>query len=417
MKEKQQITLVNTNDNGGGAAVACLRLYKALSQHTDFNVKLLVQDKNTKLSFVEGLNNTWFAQKMAFVRFVLERLYFWFFEKNKQVRFMFSPAKVGVDISQHSLIQKADVVHLHWINFGFLSLKNLQQLFDLNKPIVWTMHDMWVFTGGCHHAGTCQHFEQSCGQCKFLKNPIETDLSHQIWKQKMALFQTKQLTIVACSEWLARQARQSSLLKNHRVLSIPNPIDVSVFRPIDKNEAKLALNLPKHTPLILFAAMRVDAPGKGFSFFVEALNILSKTTNLKAALLIFGSASTNDFDNLPFKAHQLGRLTDFTQIALAYSAASVFVIPSLEENLPNTIMESMACGTPVVGFEIGGIPEMIDHQNNGYLANYRSAEDLAKGMAWILENPNYAQLCQNARIKVLTNYAEDVVAKRYAALY
>ncbi len=417
MKNSKSILLLNTNDNGGGAAVACLRLLKAVRQYTDLKIRVLVQEKNTQNLEISVVDGSWLGNKMAFFRFVLERLYFLFFEKNKSVRYQFNPAKFGIDISQHRLVKQADALHLHWTNFGFLSLAGLQQLLKTNKPVVWTLHDMWAFTGGCHHAGDCEGYKTSCGHCKFLKNPSQTDLSHQIWKQKAKIFEGQNLTIVACSEWLANRARQSSLFKNHRVLAIPNPIDVSVFKPITKKEARLALGLSPQKQFILFAAMRIDAIGKGFSYFAEALTILTQGLDNEVELLIFGSNQSGDFDALPFKVHNLGRLSDPHQIALVYSAASVFVIPSLEENLPNTIMEAMACGTPCVGFEVGGIPEMIDHQHNGYLASYKSSEDLANGLRWVLQNGDYEVLRQNAIQKVSDNYTEEVVAKRYADLY
>ena len=169
--------------------------------------------------------------------------------------------------------------------------------------------------------------------------------------------------------------------------------------------------------------MRVDAVGKGFAYFKSALDIVYqqlKTNSLdltEIEILIFGQAQVSDFESLPFKVNILGHLSEIDKIVKAYSAASVFVIPSLAENLPNTIMESMACGTPVVGFEVGGIPEMIDHKSNGYLAKYKSAEDLAKGIQYILQEADYQQLCDNSRQKVLDNYSEEVVAKRYQEVY
>ncbi|PWK26185.1 glycosyltransferase involved in cell wall biosynthesis [Arcicella aurantiaca] len=434
-----KILLLNTDDFTGGAAIACRRLLKALRTHTGVNAQMLVQESKSGQEGVVQLNNSWFSKKKAFLRFVAERLYFFFFEKSKEVRFLFNPAKFGMDISKNQDITNSDIIHLHWINFGFLSISSLQKLFKTQKPIVWTLHDMWAFTGGCHHSGECENYQKSCGNCdKFLKTPSDNDLSNQIWKDKTKAFEGANLTVITCSQWLGNRAKQSSLFKNVRVESIPNPIDIDVFHPIDKAKARQKFGLSEDKQYILFAAMRVDAVGKGFAYFAEALSILNaRLLNLEAErrpnrtsnrsvgrieIIVFGQAEASDFDSLPFKVNILGRLSDLSTIAHAYSAASVFVIPSLEENLPNTIMESMACGTPAVGFNVGGIPEMIEHETSGvpptgYLAKYKSAEDLAKGIYWTLFESDYQSLAHNSRQKVLDNYSEKVVAEKYKRVY
>jgi glycosyltransferase involved in cell wall biosynthesis len=283
---------------------------------------------------------------------------------------------------------------------------------------------MWAFTGGCHHSRECENYQKTCGNCvQFLKNPSSTDLSNQIWQEKMTVFSKANLTIITCSEWLGNRAKKSSLFQNIRIESIPNPIDTEVFRPINKKVARKKFNLDEDKKYILFAAMRVDAIGKGFAYFQESLLVISNqllvkgNSNSDIEILIFGQAQFSDFATLPFKVNILGRLSDLETIAHAYSAASVFVIPSLEENLPNTIMESMACSTPAVGFEVGGIPEMIEHKQTGYLAQYKSAEDLAKGIYWTLFESDYQELARNSRQKVLDNYSEKVVAEKYKKVY
>ncbi len=418
MPQKPTITLLNTDDFTGGAAIACKRLLKALQQSDDVKPQMVVQTKKSHQNGIIALDTNWFERKTSFVRLVLERLWFWPFERSKAIRFQFNVGCFGRKIANNQIIVNSDIVHLHWVNFGFLSVNSLRQLFKTNKPIVWTLHDMWAFTGGCHHSGTCQNYQISCGNCvQFLKNLSDDDLSNQVWQRKKEAFEGANLTIVTCSDWLGQRAKQSSLFKNLRVETIPNPIDIELFSPIPKSEARTQLGLDPSKNYVLFAAMRVSAVGKGFLYFKEALEILQKQNLDNTELLIFGQSAGLESENLPFKINALGYLDSPNKIAMAYAAASMFVIPSLEENLPNTIMESLACGTPVVGFEVGGIPEMIDHQQNGYLATYKSADSLAEGINWILQNTDYQKLCDNARQKVVDNYSESVVAKRYVALY
>jgi glycosyltransferase involved in cell wall biosynthesis len=423
-----KITILSTFDNFGGASIAASRLNKALNIN-GLSSKMLVQEKKGNLPNIETIAPNWFQKKLAFLRFALDRLQFTFYEKNKDVRFIFSQAKIGVDVSNHPLIQQSDIIHLHWINFGFLSLNSLEKLFKTNKPIICTLHDMWAFTGGCHYARECTNYEKSCGNCEqFLKNPSQNDLSHQVWERKKEIFSNANLTIVTCSEWLAQKARESSLLKDKTIISIPNPIDIEIFRPIEKSVARAYFKLNPVKKYILFGAVKISDERKGFAYFVEASSVISNQLLVNGEkisdieIIIFGQAQASDFERLPFKVNILGRLSDLEIIAKAYSAATVFVSPSIEDNLPNTIMESMACGTPVVGFEVGGIPEMIDHKKSGmpptgYLAKYKSVEDLAKGIYWTLFESDYQQLVHNSRQIVLDNYSEKVVAEKYKKVY
>lgn len=407
----------------GGAAIACLRLLSVLEDEKGVEAKLLVQQKKRNNADVLAVAESWLAQKMAFGRFVTERLYFRLHEKNKEVRFAFSPANTGIDISDHPLVQEADIIHLHWVNFGFLSIESLQKLFSLGKPIVWTLHDMWAFTGGCHHSGDCENYQLQCGNCEpYVRNPSTTDLSAKVWRAKAQAFSKINVSttqIIGCSQWLANRARKSSLFKNLTIDAIPNPLDINIFKPTNKAEARAKLNLPTDKKLILFAAAKVTVIWKGFSYFQEALKILhTQISNPEGIeLVILGESDEELNKTLPFRTHALGRIADVEKIALIYSAADVFTIPSIHENLPNTIMEAMACGTPSVGFKVGGIPEMIEHQQTGFLASYKSAESLAEGINWVLFEANAATLANNARKKVLENYSQEVVKDRYLRVY
>lgn len=225
--------------------------------------------------------------------------------------------------------------------------------------------------------------------------------------------------MVACSQWLSNRAKKSSLLKGFSVKAIPNPLDTNLFSPQNKELARAKLGLPIDKKLILFVAAKVSVIWKGFNYFQESLEILKAQLphNQYIELVVLGESDAETIQKLPFKAHTLGRISDVNKIVSVYSAADVFVISSIQENLPNTIMEAMACGTPAVGFEVGGIPEMVESHKTGFLAKYKSAESLAEGMKWVLFDANCDELSKNARQKVVDNYSEKVVLEQYLEVY
>ncbi|MEO7174360.1 MAG: glycosyltransferase family 4 protein [Saprospiraceae bacterium] len=410
-----RVVLINTLDLQGGAAVACERLHQALLSHGVDSIRLVQQTSREKLDVVPIVTNPW-QRLLALVREYRERLRFMLLERSKDVRFQFSIANTGLDISRHPAVQSADIIHLHWINKGFLSLNSLQKLAALGKPIVWTMHDNWPFTGGCHYPGTCDHYLVHCGNCPMLSNPSEFDISNQIWHKKDLIFADYQnFLFVACSKWLAQKAISSSLLKNHKVLSIPNPIDIDKFKAVDKAEAKIKLGLDPARKYMLFLAANADDPRKGFAYLKEALSKIKASTKDWSLLLV---GKTNiDPNDLPLDSVALGSIPS-TEIVGAYQAADVFVIPSLEDNLPNTVMEAMACGTPVIGFATGGIPEMVDHLINGYLTETGNSQGLADGFEMIMQNEELLKIWAiDARNKVLSHYQFEKVAAQYIEQY
>ncbi|GHU94480.1 glycosyl transferase [Bacteroidia bacterium] len=406
-----KILILSTFERNGGAAVAANRLMHALNK-AGHEAKMLVRDKQTDDENVVSINTNWLKKKLNFLRFAYER---WvIFVQNRFSRknlFAVSIANTGTDISYHPLVKAADIIHLHWVNQGFLSLKDIEKLTKLGKPIVWTMHDMCCFTGICHYVGTCNRYQMQCHDCSFLQHPTDNDLSLAVFEKKT--FFTNKINYVGCSHWIAACAKQSSLLKNAAITNIPNPIDITQFQPIEKQAARQKLMLPTGKKLILFASVKLSDTRKGMAYFVETCRQLAGS---EIEIVFFGGQiDENIVHTIPLNTNHLGYLKTPADIAAAYSACDIFVIPSLEDNLPNTIMESMACGTPCVGFDVGGIPEMIDHQKNGYVAQYKNAEDLAKGILFCLENNT--ELSANAREKVLKTYAEDIVAQQYLNLY
>ena len=413
------VVQISTSDIQGGAARAAFRLNQALNK-LNVNSKMLVHSKAGDDINVRSIAETKIQKVLAKIRPYYDILPLKLYKNRQKVPF--SVARTGVDIYNNKFVKEADLINLHWINVGFLSLKNIKKLGLLKQPIVWTLHDMWPFTGGCHYSGGCTKYREKCGQCLILNSSKDRDLTRKIWEKKNKYYKNINLTIVTCSNWLAQCAKNSSLFNDLRIEVIPNSVDINVFKPIKKEIARDILNLSKNKYLILFGAMSATSDKrKGFDYLNKALNKIKTTyTELKdkIELIIFGASYSEDIDNLSFKTHFLGSLNDEYSLALCYSAADIFITPSLEDNLPNTIMESLSCSTPIVGFKIGGIPDMIEHKQNGYLAEYKSVDDLACGICWMSEDKNrLIELGENARQKVLNNYTYDIVGNKYLKLY
>jgi len=415
-----KVTLINTSDAGGGAPAACMRLLKAL-ETKQVDVHMLVQEKKTGEERVSAIGDKFIAGLKIKFNFFYERLPFiWFKAKARAVRFAFSTANAGTDITKQPAITTADVLHLHWTNAGFLSLENLKQLFETGKPVVWTLHDMWAFTGGCHYAGDCDHFVNQCGNCWMLRDASANDISHSGWLRKAEMYKaSKNIVFVTCSNWLAGVARTSLLLKDFRIEAIPNPIDTTIFSPKDKIAAREKWHIDPASKIILFGAANILDRRKGITYLVDALNDLKKkyaaTDNVE--IVIFGKNKSFDVNLLPFKAYELSLIDSQEDMAALYNCADVYVTPAIEDNLPNTVMEALSCGTPVVAFNTGGIPDMVDHLQNGYLAEFKSAPDFATGIHYILNSQKKNELAQNARQKVLNNFTNEIVASKYLAVY
>jgi len=415
-----KVILINTSEKKGGAAVACGRLMRAL-QKADAEADMLVRDKSTDNPHVIAANKGKTAHWLNQFRFVWERLSI--FLQNGLDRknlFAVSIANSGIPLAAHPAVKSADIIHLHWINQGFLSLNQIKKLAKTGKPIVWTMHDMWPATGICHHSRECESYHTRCEKCMFLGNKQSKDLSTRVFLRKKEIWANANIHFVTCSRWLEKRTRASALINPNNVQAIPNPLDTGFYSPKDKNEARKQFGLPPNKKLILYGAANVTDKRKGIDYYVDACRILSEKyprANEELELVFFGQAKENIDGLFPFPIHQTGYLTDDETIRNLYNAVDLFVTPSLEENLPNTIMESMSCGTPVVGFSIGGIPEMIDHQQNGFLSDYKSAAHLAEGVDWCLWKADYQALSTNARKKVIECYSEEAVAEKYIQLY
>ena len=413
-----KIVHLTNSDLNGGAARACYRIHHSL-RIIGVDSKIVTQQKLSVDDSVILINESIIEKIKTFVRRGFDWLTIELFTIKGRGRFTFP--FWGNDISKNKFVKEADIISLQWINEGFLSLNSLYKLKKLNKPIVWTNHDMWAFTGGCHYTGDCENYLTECKNCPSLKHSGKKDYSNKIFQTKKNLYSDMNLSLITCSNWLANEAGKSELLKDKRIEVIPNPIETDIFIQHNKAESRKKLNLPEDKFLLLFVSMTVKDKRKGLLYLNRALNMLfEKNRNIKdIELLVLGAAEESFFENLPFKTNLLGRLSNSIEIAECYSAADLFIAPSLEDNLPNTVMESLSCCTPVVAYNIGGMPDMIDHEQNGYLAKRKNEEDLMKGILWFYNLPENDKkfIRANARQKILNNFTYEKVGKKYQTFY
>lgn len=404
-----KILIVNTSDIQGGAARAAYRLHQALLAEA-IDSQMLVQSKSSDDFTVLGPQSK-LQKVMGKVRPILDSIPIRRYKL--RTKMLFSPSWVPFSCLVDKInALNPDVVHLHWIAGGML---RIEELAKIKAPIVWSLHDMWAFTGGCHYDDGCSAYKKQCDKCPVLASNNDKDLSFKVWRRKQVVFsQLSKMTIIGLSKWLAECASSSVLLQNNRVVNLPNPIDTKVFSPFDKIEARKLFNLPLDKKLILFGAMGATSdPRKGFHELAQALEYLSQDYEL----IVFGSSEPQIPQGFKQKTHYLGQLHDDISLRVLYSAADVMVVPSLQENLSNAIMESLACSTPVVGFAIGGNSDLIEHQRTGYLAQPFDTQDLANGIDWVIQHKAPVQLSLAAREKVIREFDSKVVSIKYIDLY
>lgn len=409
-----KIIIMNTSDIEGGAARCAYRLHKGL-QDSGVNSTYIVQNKlGTDEDVLTSQNKL--SKLTAVIRPSLDRFPIRFYN-NRQINFFSTGLMTRFNSSNINMLSP-DIINLHNVAEGFLPVRSLKYF---NKPIVWTMHDSWPFTGGCHLPGDCERYIRSCGACPILGSKLQYDLSNWIWRKKLKAWQDLDMTIVADSTWLAKCAKNSSLFGKYRIETINPGLDLMRYRPINKTTARSLLSLPTNKKLILFGAMSSTSDkNKGFQFLQPAIKRLSTMSlGAQAELIIFGASKPNKPPELGMNTHYMGRLHDDISLAVIYSAADIMVVPSIRESFGQTASEAMACGTPVVAFGATGLTDIVDHKQNGYLAVSYEIEDLANGIAWLLslDREKFQSISLNAREKAEKAFSIELMSHKYLTLY
>lgn len=404
-----KILIVNESDSRGGAARAASRLHKSLLDQ-NIDSQMLVQNKESDNYTITG-PVTKIQRAINKMRPTLDELPVSLYKHRTKT--IFSPSWLPFSNIVNKINEiDPDIVHLHWVCGGMIKIEDIVHI---KAPVVWSLHDNWAFTGGCHIMWECEKYQDTCGACPRLGSSKENDLSRKVFNRKQKSFlQIENMTIVGLSKWLNACSKNSTLLKDKKHINLPNPIDTTIFKPCDQEKARELWNLPKDKKLVLFGAMTPNDINKGFNELSDALH---KIKSEEVELVVFGSSEPKESQKLGFKTHYLGYLHDDVSLVTLYSAVDVMIVPSLQEAFGQTASEAMACCTPVVAFSATGLLDIVDHQINGYLAKLLDSADLAYGIDWILENKSYDSLAKNAREKVVKSFDSAVVAQKYIALY
>ena len=400
---------------GGGAARAAYRLHQGLLAG-GVDSQMLVQARLTGDRTVVAPTSK-IDRGIAAIKPALDQIPFLLHRNRDRTINIYSSQWLPNKILKKIEAINPDIINIHWICGGFVPIEAIGKL---NKPLVWTFHDMWAITGGCHYNGECDRYQQSCGSCPQLGSNRDWDLSRWIWQRKAKAWRDLNLTIVTPSHWLADTARSSSLFENAPIEVIGNGIDPQIYQPHSPEIARKILNLPQDKKIILFGALdSTQDKRKGFSLLFAALQKLQALESRnRVELVIFGASTPTNPPDFGFKTRYIGKLSDDVSLSLLYAAADVFVAPSIQDNLPNTILEAMFCGTPCTAFKIGGIPDLIDDRENGYLARPFLPEDLAAGIHWILEDRDrYQKLATKSRDKAIANFSLDRQSQKYLRVF
>lgn len=405
-----KISMFSTFDNGG-AGNAAFRLNYALNQVGEDST-LYVKHKTTNEFKVSEITltevNNSLLDKVVYENFVNN-----IYEGNTICSAMYS----SIGFSYLDLIKNTDIVNFHWVSM-FVSLESIVRIHQRNIPIVWTLHDQNPMTGACHYTHGCSKYLIDCSQCpQLVKN--EYDISKHLLDTKIK-YLPKEIVIVSPSKWLANCARESQVFQKNRIEVIPNSVDCSAYRPFEKNEAKKRLNIFEHTRTILFGAQDLKERRKGFSELISIIKKMKQLPNISSLLkenqlhiITFGHPSPL-LEELDIPYTSIGYTEENEKLRIAYSAADVVALPSLEDNLPNIMLESLACGTPIVAFDNGGMSDVIHQGKNGFLVSLDDLPNFANRLKDVLWGDSMSEYCRH---HALQEYNLNTQGQRYKDLF
>ena len=400
-----KVLQINQSDISGGAGIAGYRLHEGLL-NCEIDSKLLVGKKT-----------------LQSVRISSTEVKYWRVEKllgkaTRRLGLNYVHTLNSFDICKHEFYQQADTIHFHNLHTGYFNYLAIPKL-TRDKPAVYTIHDMWSFTGHCAYSFDCDRWKISCGQCPDLQTypDVLRDSTAWEWKLKDWVYSRSNITIVTISNWLTKQVSQS-MLNRFPIHFIPNGIDTDAYQPLDKEKCRFILDIPRNKKVLMFGADNMSDIRKGGDLLFKTLSDLPKSLKNELVLLTFGRGGDTPQNQVGIDTVNLGYVSSDRLKSVAYSAADLFIFPTRADNLPLVLQESMACGTPMVSFNVGGVPDLVRHNITGYLAALEDTGDLSNGIVQLLEDSSLREkMSHNCRETTLKEYPLELQAKRYIDLY
>ncbi len=412
-----RIVHISVGDDGGGGERSAFRIHRGLrilNQDSSMLVASRRRDDPYVREIVRSMRLGDRLRRRIRRRALLRSASRYASLRARDAYFFDDRSELGADLMRQ--LPPCEIFHLHVI-YNVVDFRSFFRVVPRRSPLVWTLHDPVPLAGGCHHFDACRRFNEGCGSCPELGSSNDTDLSREIWQRKKAAYSyvpAGQLHLVTPSRWLAEEARHSKLLGRFPVSVIPYGVDTEVFSPKNRAAAKETLGIPSDMRVVLFAAASVRSPKKGFAMLVEALAPLSADARIH--LVSLGPSAPSVNIRLPYL--RLGLIQNDRILSAVYSAADLYVTPTLVDNLPNTVMESMSCGTPVVGFNVGGVPEMVRNGVSGFVVPKGDTVALRQAILHVLDNPTLRdELAANCRRIAVEEYDLMLQARRYLDLY
>lgn len=415
------IVHLSTFDIQGGAARATYRLHQGLLALGQNSHILCLYKASSDTSVIPYQPHKSPTDTNSFHNLIQK--YYLDYNRTEISNTLFSLGYSGYDLREHEIVKKSDIINLHWITSGFLTPVTIKKLLELEKPLVWTFHDMWAFTGGCHYSAGCDGYQENCHSCPQLREDCY-QLPYHLLQDKIELFSHPNLVIVTPSKWLTECVQKSRVFRHHSVTTIPYSLDEKLFFPLEKTIAKQKLNLNPNTFILLIGAMTGQEKRKGFTQLFTSLKTLKKDINInnlisnnQLKIACFGEPS-HDLKQLDIEVINFGNITQDQDLSVIYSAADLFILPSLEDNFPNTMLEAMSCATPVISFAVGGMSDLIKDNINGVLIPAYDLNLMSKKIRELIKNTQQCQIMGiNARKEIENNYSLKIQAKSYFDLY
>lgn len=404
-----KVTIVSQTDSGGGAGLAAGRLHSGLRKIGVQSQMLVASSSIQSDQFTHLLPNGGLPVRIA-NRFLQASL--------SRAGLNNLTAVQSFGFGNHPQYAAADIVNFHNLHGGYFNYLALPKL-SRHQPVVLTLHDMWPFTGHCIYSYDCERWKIGCGRCPYPKTypEIHRDATQMELRLKKWAWQKSNMTVIAISRWMERMLRES-ILKDHPIHYIPNGVDLDVFRPLDRSQCRQLLGLPPDLNLVLFAAADIRDRRKGVDLLIQALAGLSPKLKSRTALVIMGKASDLDLSGIGMETYPLGYIQDDRLKAQVFSAADVFAFPTRADNLPLVLQESMACGTPLVSFDIGGVPDLVRPEVTGLLATAEDARQFGQLIEKILnDSALQTRLSHSCQLIAEREYSLTLQAQRYEKLF